>query len=131
MGDLMATIWGELGFIRWPMSFSLAAAVLLALWSTMKLSGPHAVPDLRTKAWVDGILFWGGFAAISGVLGSLIAIIVTFQKIEMAGEVTATVVAGGWKVGLLSSSSGLFILGFAALVWFALQLRWRFLLADA
>lgn len=124
-------IWEDLGSMRWLMVFSSIAAVVLALWSVMKLSGPHAVPDLRTKAWVDGVLFWGGFAAISGVLGSLIAIIVTLQKIERAGEVTATVVAGGWKVGLLSTSLGLFILGFAALVWFALQLRWRFLLADA
>ncbi|MDH3732676.1 MAG: MotA/TolQ/ExbB proton channel family protein, partial [Gemmatimonadota bacterium] len=82
----------------------------------------------RTKAWVDGILFWGGFAAISGMLGSLIGIIVAFQNIERAGEVTPTLVAGGVKVGLLSTSLGLVILGFAALAWFPLQLRWRFLL---
>ncbi len=127
MGDLIAMVWGDLGSMRFPMSFSLIVALVLTLWSIMELSGPNAVRDVRTKAWVDGILFWRGFAAISGVLGSLIAIIVTFQKIERAGAVEATIVAGGLKVGLLSTSLGLLILGITALAWFGLQLRWRLL----
>lgn len=124
-------IFEELGAMRWPMSFSFIAVVALSLWSAQKLVKPRAVPDLRTKALLDGVLFWGGFAAISGFLGTLIAIIVTLQRIEAAGQITPTLVAGGWKVGLLSTSLGLFILGVAALVWFGLQLRWRFLHADA
>ena len=40
-------------------------------------------------------------------------------------------VAGGWKIGLLNSSLGLMILAVAALAWFGLQLRWRFLLARS
>ena len=67
----MMELFNELGFMRWPMSFSLMAIVLLTLWSVLQLNGPHASPDLRTKAWVDAVLFWGGFAAISGALGSL------------------------------------------------------------
>lgn len=123
-------IWSALGAMRLPMAFSLLAVLVLTLWSAGQLVKPGAEPDPRLKAWVDAVLFWGGFAAISGLLGSLVGIIVMFQRIEAAGEVVPTIVAGGTKVALLSSSIGLMILGVSALAWFPLQLRWRFLLAK-
>jgi len=118
-----------LGVIRWPLTFSLLVVVALALWS-LALVRRSAMPGRHAKAWIDAILFWGGFAAISGVLGSLIGIIITFQFIELAGEVRATLVAGGIKVALLSSALGTLILAVASLLWFGLQLRWRMLVAQ-
>ena len=118
-----------LGVIRWPLTFSLLVVVALALWS-LALVRRSAMPGRHAKAWIDAILFWGGFAAISGVLGSLIGIIITFQFIELAGEVRAALVAGGIKVALLSSALGTLILAVASLLWFGLQLRWRFLVAE-
>lgn len=118
-----------LGVIRWPLTFSLLVVVALALWS-LALVRRSAMPGRHAKAWIDAILFWGGFAAISGVLGTLIGIIITFQFIELAGEVRAALVAGGIKVALLSSALGTLILAVASLLWFGLQLRWRFLVAE-
>lgn len=126
----MGLVWYSLGFIRWPLFLSFMAVVLLALWSSVKLFHSGARPDLHTKAWLDGILFWGGFAFISGVLGTLVGIIIASQAIEAAGQISTTLVWGGIKVALLSSAIGAMILGFAALVWFVLQLRWRLLQAD-
>ena len=126
----MGMIWEAIGFIRWPLTLSFLAVVLLALWSAVRLFRPGASPDLRTKAWLDAILFWGGFALISGVLGTLIGIIIASQAIEAAGDVSTTLVWGGIKVAMLSSAFGTMILGFAALLWFVLQLRWRLLLAQ-
>jgi hypothetical protein len=122
-------IFGELGAMRFLMAFSFLAVITLTVWSASQLAKPGAEADPRLKAWVDGVLFWGGFAAIAGMLGSLMGIIVMFQRIEQAGQVMPTIVAGGAKVGLLSSSVGLMILGVAALAWFPMQLRWRFLQA--
>ena len=79
---------------------------------------------------LDAILFWGGFALISGVLGTLVGIIIASQAIEAAAEVSTRIIWGGIKVSMLSSAFGAMILGFAALLWFVLQLRWRLLLAD-
>ena len=117
-----------LGVIRWPLTFSLLVVVVLALWS-LPLVWRSAMPGRHAKAWIDAILFWGAFAAISGVLGTLIGIIITFQFIELAGEVRATLVAGGIKVALLSAALGTLILAVASLLWFGLQLRWRILIA--
>ncbi len=128
---MLGIIWRDMGFMRWPLAFSLVAVLLLALWAAVRLFRPGAAPDLRTKAWVDAILFWGGFAVISGVLGTLVGIVIAAQSIEAAGQVSTMLVWGGIKVAMLTSVFGMLILGFAALVWFVLQLRWRLLVADA
>ncbi len=102
----------------------------LGLMSAATLFGRNAIAGLVAKTWVDAILFWGGFAAITGMLGSIVGVIIAFQSIEAAGEVSATLIAGGIKVALLSSSFGVLVLGFAALLWFGLQFKWRMLQAD-
>ncbi len=126
----MEMLWNDVGFIRWPLTFSFTAVIGLGLMSAATLFGRNATAGLVAKTWVDAILFWGGFASISGMLGSIIGVIVGFQALERAGEVEATLVAGGIKVALLSSGLGVMILGFAALLWFALQFRWRLLQAN-
>lgn len=48
-------------------------------------------------------------APLLGFLGTVIGMIIAFQSIEMAGEVEATLVAGGIKVALLTTAIGLMI----------------------
>ncbi len=128
--DQLAAIWNDMGFIRLPLIFSFLVVVGLALWSAIKLFRPQATPDLQTKAWLDAILFWGGFATISGLLGTLVGFTIATQSVEAAGEVNVTLMWGGIKVSMLGSLFGVLILAFAALLWFVLQLRWRLLVAD-
>jgi biopolymer transport protein ExbB/TolQ len=85
---------------------------------------------MSTKAWLDSILFWGGFALISGVLGTLVGIIVAARAIETAGGVSSPILWGGIRVALLTATFGTLILALASILWFALQLRWRLLVAG-
>lgn len=48
-------------------------------------------------------------APLLGFLGTVIGMIVAFQSIELAGEVEATLVAGGIKTALLTTAIGLMI----------------------
>ncbi len=48
-------------------------------------------------------------APLLGFLGTVIGMIIAFQAIEVAGEVEATLVAGGIKVALLTTAAGLTI----------------------
>ncbi|MEX0893579.1 MAG: MotA/TolQ/ExbB proton channel family protein [Gemmatimonadota bacterium] len=48
-------------------------------------------------------------APLLGFLGTVIGMIVAFQNIELAGEVEATLVAGGIKVALITTATGLVI----------------------
>lgn len=123
----MEQIWSSIGFIRWPLAFSCLCVVLLALYSGTRLFKPGAAPDVLTKAWLDAVLFWGGFAMIAGCLGTLVGVVIAAQSIEAAGSVSTSLVWGGIKVALLSSAFGTLILAGSALLWFGLQLRWRVL----
>lgn len=127
----MMIFWENIGFIRWPMAFAILWIVGLCLYSASQLFRPGAHASLRTKAWLDGILFWGAFTAVTGVLGSLVGIIVAFQSVERAGAVSPTLIAGGAKVALLSSALGFLALGAASLGWYLMQMRWRILQARA
>ena len=124
-----AELWYQIGFIRWPLGFSFFAVLALSGLSGIKLLESQVGGALRTKAWIDAVLFWGAFAAIAGVLGTLLGIIVSAQSIEAAGAVSSTLVWGGVKIAMLSSAVGTVIFAMASLSWFALQLRWRFLVA--
>ncbi len=130
MANQLGAVWNELGFIRWPLLFSFLAVIGLAAWSALRLFRPTATPDLHSKAWLDAILFWGGFSAISGVLGTLVGFTIVTQSVEAAGEVNVTLMWGGIKVSMLASLLGVLILALAALLWFVLQLRWRLLVAG-
>ena len=48
-------------------------------------------------------------APLLGFLGTVIGMFIAFQSIEAAGEVEATLVAGGIKVALLTTAAGLVI----------------------
>jgi hypothetical protein len=126
----MSELWYSLGYIRWPLAFSGLLMLLVTAYSAARLFRPGAIPDVLTRTWVDAVLFWGSFAMIAGVLGTLVGIVVAAQSIEAAGAVSSSLVWGGIKVALLSSVVGTVMLAASALLWFGLQLRWRFLAAD-
>jgi hypothetical protein len=126
----MEMLWEQMGFIRWPISFAALMIAALSLYSTAQVYKPGAWANLKTKVFIDGVLFWGGFAVVAGLLGSVLGVIISFQSIEQAGAVSPTIMAGGIKVATLSSAAGLLILAVASLVWFTLQFRWRMLQAK-
>lgn len=120
------------GYMMYPLTFTCLVIIALASYSSVRLLRPSAGADLKSKVFVDAILFGGGFAAIIGVLGTLVGIVVTDQAIEAAGYISTTLVAAALRVALLTSAFGVLILAGSAVVWFALQLRWRLLeAADA
>ena len=112
---------------KWPLLLSFIVIACISIWSANRLLRHEASPDLRTKAWIDAILFWGGFAMISGLLGTFVGLTLIARAIEAAGEVSTPIIWGGIKVAMLSSLFGLVLLAFSSLIWFALQLRWRLL----
>jgi MotA/TolQ/ExbB proton channel family protein len=123
----MAMVWEQMGFIRWPIAFAVLMITALSLYSTAQVYKPGAWANLKTKVFIDAVLYWGGFALVAGILGSVVGLILAFQSVEMAGEVSPMLVAGGVKVATLSTATGLLVLAMASLIWFSLQFRWRML----
>jgi biopolymer transport protein ExbB len=79
-------------------------------------------PDPRLEARIDGVLFWGGFGVVLGIIGSLIGVVQAARIIEAAGGVVEPILIwGGIRVALTSTIVALLVFGLAALAWFALR----------
>jgi biopolymer transport protein ExbB len=168
VGQWMATIWEDGGFMMWPLALALAIGIAIIIWKLIDLS----ITSSRTKkvlravderlaardvsgaikaaresntpagrillaglerhgegservmkaienvgliqmAGLESGLVWlatiANVAPLLGFLGTVIGMIQAFQNIEAAGEVEATLVAGGIKVALITTASGLAI----------------------
>lgn len=65
----------------------------------------------------------GLFALIIGLLASAIDLMGAFQAIEMAGDVSPSVLAEGLKITFISSVYGLMIYALSLLIYFALSAK--------
>jgi len=63
----------------------------------------------KLESWLVVLATLTNVAPLLGFLGTVIGMILAFQSIEAAGEVEATLVAGGIKVALLTTALGLMI----------------------
>ena len=63
----------------------------------------------KLEKWLVVLATLTNIAPLLGFLGTVIGMIIAFQSIEAAGEVEATLVAGGIKVALLTTAAGLVI----------------------
>lgn len=95
-----------------------AAAVLKAGLARHELGTERALQAIENAgaievAGLESGLVWlatlSNVAPLLGFLGTVIGMIQAFQAIEIAGEVEATLVAGGIKVALITTAAGLTI----------------------
>lgn len=108
------------GFFMWPILVSGVVSVVLAVDAGRRLtSDSRDGPALRTE--IDAVLFWGGFAALLGLFGTVGGIGQMARALERAGEVSASLVWGGLRVALITTAFGLMVLAVAMLAWFALR----------
>jgi hypothetical protein len=64
----------------------------------------------------------GLFTMITGILGQLIGLMMAFDAIEKANDISPEIVAGGVKVSMITTFYGIIIYMFSILVWFLLDL---------
>lgn len=80
-----------------------------------------ASPEAEVRAEIDAVLFWGGFASVLGVLGTLVGVGQMARHVERAGEVSASLAWSGLRVALITTVFGLLVLAVCLLAWFGLR----------
>ena len=108
----------EAGFFSYPILLCGALSLGLAIRGFIRLGRGIAVPDPH-----DAVLFWGAFAAVLGVIGTLGGIAQAAGALQNAGAVSAPVIWGGFRIALHPVLMGLLILCVSALLWFTLRSR--------
>lgn len=82
----------------------------------------HVEPD-RTQSKVKMIREIGLFALILGVLSTTTDLLMAFNAIEEAGEVSMGLLAGGLKYSMVALVYGLIIYVISLLIW--LVMKWQ------
>ena len=95
--------------------------VLRALWHLFVRGGNDSAV---IQNCLDGLLFWGGFAVIIGVLGSAIGYHKVMTVVIAHGVVNPRALWLGSAEGMVSSIAGLLVLGGAGACWYLLRLQY-------
>ena len=67
----------------------------------------------------------GLFTMITGILGQMIGLFSAFIAIEGAGDISPAMVAGGLKVSMITSLTGIVICLISIVIWFLLDLWYQ------
>jgi hypothetical protein len=108
------------GIIMYPLLMAAVGVAWLAARTAWLLSRSDRVA-VEVERSLHGVLFWGAFSVVLGLLGTVIGVIQMAQAITLAGQVEATLVWGGFGVSLITLIFGLLIFLVAGLLWFALR----------
>ena len=113
---------GVLMFLLALITLVLFGICLRTLWHLFARGGNDA-PVIQNC--LDSLLFWGGFAIVVGVLGTVVGYHKAMAAVVAHGLANPRYVWIGLAEGLVSSIAGLLILAGAGVCWYLL--RWRFL----
>jgi hypothetical protein len=113
------------GMLMWPLVlivFVVFGIVIRASWHLFVRGGRDA---FALESCLDGLLFWGGFSVIIGVLGSAVGYHKAMTVLAQRGLANPRALWAGGAEGLVSSIAGLLILAGAGVCWYVL--RWQYL----
>ncbi|WP_299580691.1 MotA/TolQ/ExbB proton channel family protein [uncultured Sunxiuqinia sp.] len=74
-----------------------------------------------TKSGLGLILLFGSLAMVTGFLGQAIGLIMAFDAIEVAGDISPSLVAGGLKVSMITPVYGTILFILSLIFWGALK----------
>ena len=114
----MMSFFREGGF---PMYFVAAGAVLAIVAAVRGVVALRSAQAARPSS-VDGVIFWGGFALLVGLLGTLVGFSQMARAIQGAGSVSPALLWGGVRVALTTTIAGCTTFVLALCTW--ASLRW-------
>lgn len=122
------------GVSMWPVLVAGLLAVGLAVDAVRRMPRADGNPAVarRVRGRIDAVLFWGVFAAVVGLIGTVVGVaLVAEAASRAAGAASAGVVWGGIEVALHTTTFGLAVLLLSLGLWFALRTAFRRRVAAA
>lgn len=74
-----------------------------------------------TKSGLGLILLFGSLAVVTGLLGQAIGLMMAFNAIQVVGDVSPALLAGGLRVSLIAPVYGLIIFVISLIIWGVLK----------
>jgi hypothetical protein len=109
-----------------PALLMLAVAIaILVIKKIFDLFIRKGLDAVQLEKGLHAILFWGILSAVMGFLGQAHGLYNAFSAIAGAREIDPNIVAMGFAESLTTTITGLYILMFSAILWFALFTRYK------
>ena len=70
---------------------------------------------------LDLIIFLGSFALIYGIFGQILGLYSAAEVIQQAGEISPSLIWGGFKVSLIAPIMGFTVMLISGIMWFILR----------
>lgn len=114
------------GWPMWPIFASILLALGMAVATGWRLArsrsrGQAADHSSGLRSDIDAVLFWGGFAVVIGLVGTVGGWFQMSQAIGSAGDVSAALAWSGFGLSLLPTLLGLAGFTLALFLWFVLR----------
>lgn len=95
----------------------------LILVAVIVLTVRYVKGATKSESSLDLIKSIGLFAMIFGILGQLIGLFDAFKFIEQAGQISPAMLAGGFKVSMITTLYGLIIYVISYLIWLGFKAK--------
>ncbi|MDF1574335.1 MAG: MotA/TolQ/ExbB proton channel family protein [Bacteroidales bacterium] len=103
----------------------LVIIVAVSVYFVLSISSGKAVSKEGFRYQLKYVKSLGLFTMITGILGQLIGLFSAFTAIEEAADVSPAMLAGGLKVSMITSLTGIIIYLISILIWFLLDLWYQ------
>ena len=103
----------------------LVIMLAVAIYFAITIASGKASEKKNFKEQLRYVKSLGLFTMITGILGQLIGLFSAFTAIESAGDVSPAMLAGGLKVSMITSLTGIVIYLISILIWFLLDLFYQ------
>lgn len=120
----MSEMFRNGGLMMWPLLATAAGILWLSARTAMRLTGGDRSRLEEAGRGLHAILFWGAMAAVLGLLGTVVGVIMMTRAIQAAGTVEPSLAWAGVGVTLITLLFGLLIFLLSAVSWFVLR-QWH------
>jgi len=104
----------------------LVIIVAVAIYFAITISSGKASDKESFRYQLRYVKSLGLFTMITGILGQMIGLFSTFIAIEGAGDISPAMIAGGLKISMITSLTGVVIFLISIAIWFLLDLWYAF-----
>ena len=103
----------------------LVIIVAVAVYFAITISSGKASDKESFRYQLRYVKSLGLFTMITGILGQMIGLFSAFIAIEGAGDISPAMIAGGLKISMITSLTGVVIFLISIAIWFLLDLWYQ------
>ena len=103
----------------------LVIVIAVSVYFAISISSGKAADKEGFRYQLRYIKSLGLFTMITGILGQMIGLFSAFIAIEGAGDISPAMIAGGLKISMITSLTGVVIFLISIAIWFILDLWYQ------